>query len=59
MNENASESLPFESPSEGTRHLRGETPTRMYERRLKDYAAIGYVIEQDAIPRQSPAAAQP
>ena len=31
---------------------------RMYERRLKGYAAIGYVIEQDTIPRQSPAAAQ-
>jgi hypothetical protein len=59
VNENASESLPFESPGEGTRRLRGETPARMYERRLKGYAAIGYVIEQDTIPRQSPAATQP
>ena len=30
---------------------------RMYERRLRGYAAIGYVIEQETIPPQSPAAA--
>lgn len=32
---------------------------RMYERRLKGYAAIGYVIEQDPIPPHPPAAAHP
>ena len=30
---------------------------RMYERRLKGYAAIGYVIEQETIPPHTPAAA--
>jgi superfamily II DNA or RNA helicase len=30
---------------------------RMYERRLKGYAAIGYVIEQETIPPHPPAAA--
>jgi hypothetical protein len=30
---------------------------RMYERRLKGYAAIGYVIEHETIPPQSPTAA--
>jgi len=30
---------------------------RMYERRLRGYAAIGYVIEQKAIPPQASAAA--
>jgi superfamily II DNA or RNA helicase len=29
---------------------------RMYERRLKGYAAIGYVIEQETIPPHTPAA---
>jgi superfamily II DNA or RNA helicase len=32
---------------------------RMYERRLKGYAAIGYVIEQETIPPHTPAAAHP
>jgi superfamily II DNA or RNA helicase len=32
---------------------------RMYERRLKGYAAIGYVIEQETIPPNPPAAAHP
>jgi len=32
---------------------------RMYERRLKGYAAIGYVIEQKATPPCPPAAAHP
>jgi hypothetical protein len=32
---------------------------RMYERRLKGYAAIGYVIEQETIPSHTPAAAHP
>ena len=32
---------------------------RMYERRLKGYAAIGYVIEQETIPPYTPAAAHP
>jgi hypothetical protein len=32
---------------------------RMYERRLKGYAAIGYVIEQEATPPCPPAAAHP
>jgi superfamily II DNA or RNA helicase len=32
---------------------------RMYERRLKGYAAIGYVIEQETIPPHIPAAAHP
>jgi hypothetical protein len=29
----------------------------MYERRLKGYAAIGYVIEHETIPAHPPAAA--
>ncbi len=29
---------------------------RMYERRLRGYAAIGYVIEQETFPPHSPAA---
>jgi superfamily II DNA or RNA helicase len=32
---------------------------RMYERRLKGYSAIGYVIEQETVPPQPPAAAHP
>jgi superfamily II DNA or RNA helicase len=32
---------------------------RMYERRLKGYAAIGYVIEQETAPPCPPAAAHP
>ena len=32
---------------------------RMYERRLKGYAAIGYVIEQETSPPHPPAAAHP
>ena len=32
---------------------------RMYERRLKGYAAIGYVIEQETFPPHLPAAAWP
>jgi hypothetical protein len=52
VNENASESLSFESHGEGTRRLRGETPARMYERRLKDYAAIGYVTRFHVNPWQ-------
>ena len=32
---------------------------RMYERRLKGYAAIGYVIEQETIPPHTPAAGHP
>ncbi len=32
---------------------------RMYERRLKGYAAIGYVIEQEASPPHPPATARP
>jgi hypothetical protein len=32
---------------------------RMYERRLKGYAAIGYVIEQETSPPRPPAAAHP
>jgi superfamily II DNA or RNA helicase len=32
---------------------------RMYERRLKGYAAIGYVIEQETSPLRPPAAAHP
>ena len=32
---------------------------RMYERRLKGYAAIGYVIEQETAPLCPPAAAHP
>jgi superfamily II DNA or RNA helicase len=32
---------------------------RMYERRLKGYAAIGYVIEPETIPPETPAAAHP
>jgi superfamily II DNA or RNA helicase len=32
---------------------------RMYERRLKGYGAIGYVIEQETFPRHPPAAAHP
>jgi superfamily II DNA or RNA helicase len=32
---------------------------RMYERRLKGYAAIGYVIEPETIPPHTPAAAHP
>ena len=32
---------------------------RMYERRLKGYAAIGYVIEPETIPPYTPAAAHP
>ena len=32
---------------------------RMYERRLKGYAAIGYVIEQETIPHHTPAAGHP
>jgi superfamily II DNA or RNA helicase len=32
---------------------------RMYERRLKGYAAIGYVIEQETSPSRPPAAAHP
>ena len=28
---------------------------RMYQRRLKGYAAIGYVIEQETIPLHAPA----
>jgi superfamily II DNA or RNA helicase len=32
---------------------------RMYERRLKGYAAIGYVIEQETFPPHLPAAARP
>jgi superfamily II DNA or RNA helicase len=32
---------------------------RMYERRLKGYAAIGYVIEQETIPPCPPAVAHP
>src|SRR5437016_10708904 len=32
---------------------------RMYERRLKGYAAIGYVIEEETIPLHTPVAAHP
>jgi hypothetical protein len=32
---------------------------RMFERRLKGYAAIGYVIEQESIPPHPRAAAHP
>jgi superfamily II DNA or RNA helicase len=32
---------------------------RMYERRLKGYSAIGYVIEQETLPPHSPVAARP
>jgi hypothetical protein len=32
---------------------------RMYERRLKGYAAIGYVIELEATPPSPPAVAHP
>jgi len=32
---------------------------RMYERRLKGYAVIGYVIEPETIPPHTPAAAHP
>jgi hypothetical protein len=32
---------------------------RMYERRLKGYAAIGYVIEQEINPPCPPAVAHP
>ena len=32
---------------------------RMYERRLKGYSTIGYVIEQEATPPLPPAAAHP
>ena len=32
---------------------------RMYERRLKGYAAIGYVIEQEKVPPQPSGAAHP
>ena len=32
---------------------------RMYERRLKGYNAIGYAIDQDRLPPNSPAAARP
>ena len=32
---------------------------RMYERRLRGYGAIGYVIEQETFPPRPPAAAHP
>jgi len=32
---------------------------RMYERRLRGYAAIGYVIEQETFPQRSPSATHP
>jgi hypothetical protein len=32
---------------------------RMYERRLKGYSTIGYVIDQDALPTHPPSAACP
>ena len=32
---------------------------RMYERRLRGYAAIGYVIEQETVPQRSPTATHP
>ena len=32
---------------------------RMYERRLRGYAAIGYVIEQETVPLRSPTATHP
>jgi hypothetical protein len=31
---------------------------RMYERRLKGYAAIGYVVEQETLPPVPPTAAR-
>ena len=34
-------------------------PARMYERRLKGYAAIGYVIEQETFASVPPAVAHP
>jgi hypothetical protein len=32
---------------------------RMYERRLKGYSAIGYVIAQETLPLDSPLATHP